>query len=229
MWLAEYNKQKNMHAVAISSKNAGDVARIPDLCQKLAPHRDDNLKQLRMMIMGVPNVGKSTLMNALLKRRTAAVGDEPGITKDQQTFDISPRQSITDTPGLMWPKIQYESDGFMLAVGNAIGRNAVIDEEIATFLADILLARYPDCISKRYGFSLEGLDGVAVIEHIAQKRGFRLRGGKFDFEKASITLLQDYRDGKLGRISLETPKTRELMLKTSPQAALLVEDPPEEI
>lgn len=227
MWLNEYNRQKDMHAVAISSKNIGDVARIPDLCQKLAPHRDDNLKPLRMMIMGIPNVGKSTLMNALLKRRVAAVGDEPGITKDQQSFDLSPQRSITDTPGLLWPKIKYPSDGLMLAASNAVGRNAIIDDEVAIFLAEILLIRYPECITKRYGFSVEGLDSVAVIENIAQKRGFRLRGGKFDFEKASVAFLQDYRDGTLGRISLETPETRNAMLKTTPQAVLLLEDPPE--
>jgi hypothetical protein len=96
-----------------------------------------------MMIMGIPNVGKSTLMNALLKRKIAAVGDEPAVTKSQQSVVLSPRLTLVDTPGIMWPKIEHDSDGYMLAASHAIGRNAVLEEEVATFLAGILLARYP--------------------------------------------------------------------------------------
>ena len=224
-WLAHYNRLPGVKAVAISSKNAGEVARLPSLCQLLAPHRNDNVKQLRMMIMGIPNVGKSTLMNALVKRKIAKVGDEPAVTKSQQVHQISVRQSIVDTPGLMWPKIEYESDGLMLAASHAIGRNAIIDEEVAVFLAGILLDRYPALLATRYGFSLDGMDAVAVVEGVAKRRALRMRGGEADFEKASAVLLQDYRDGKLGRISLESPATRESMLarcaaeRTTPSAA----------
>ena len=211
-WIAHYNRQPGVKAVAISSKIASEVARLPSLCQSLAPHRDDNTKPLRMMIMGIPNVGKSTLMNALVKRKIAKVGDEPAVTKSQQTHQLSVRQSITDTPGLMWPKIEHESDGLMLAASHAIGRNAVIDEEVAVFLAELMLERYSARLTERYGFSVEGFDGVAVVEGIAQRRAFRLRGGGWDFEKAAKVLLQDYREGRLGRISLETPETRQTML-----------------
>jgi hypothetical protein len=96
-----------------------------------------------MMIMGIPNVGKSTLMNVVLKRKLAKVGDEPAVTRSQQTSQLDVRHSITDTPGLLWPKIEHASDGLMLAASNAVGRNAMIDEEVATFLAGLLLARYP--------------------------------------------------------------------------------------
>ncbi len=211
-WLAFYDSQEGVNAVALSSKNAREVARIPAYCQRLAPHRNDNTKQLRMMIMGIPNVGKSTLMNALVKRKIAKVGDEPAVTKSQQMHQISVRHSITDTPGLMWPKIEYPSDGLMLAASHAVGRNAIIDEEVAVFLAGLLLARYPDLLAARYGFAVAGLDAVAVIEQIAGRRGLLMRGGAPDFEKASFVLMQDYRDGKLGRISLETPATRRVML-----------------
>ena len=211
-WLAYYNKQSGVKAVAISSKNAGEVSRLPSLCQSLAPHRNDNVKQLRMMIMGIPNVGKSTLMNALVKRKIAKVGDEPAVTKSQQIHQISVRHAIVDTPGLMWPKIEHESDGLMLAASHAIGRNAVIDEEVAVFLAGLLLKRYPALLSARYGFPVEGIDAVAVVEGVAKRRALVMRGGEPDFEKASAVLLQDYRDGKLGRISLETPETRVAMI-----------------
>ena len=187
------------------------MAKLPALCQSLAPHRNDNVKPLRMMIMGIPNVGKSTLMNALVKRKIAKVGDEPAVTKAQQVHQLSVRQTIIDTPGLMWPKIEHDSDGFMLAASHAIGRNAVIEEEVAVFLASLLLARYPALLEARYGFGLEGIDAVGVVEGVARRRGLLMRGGEADFEKASMVLLQDYRDGKLGRISLETPETRQLM------------------
>ena len=211
-WIAYYNRQPGVKAVAVSSKNKGEVARLPGLCQSLAPHRNDNVKQLRMMIMGIPNVGKSTLMNALVKRKIAKVGDEPAVTKSQQVHQISVRHSIIDTPGLMWPKIEHESDGWMLAASHAIGRNAIIDEEVAVFLAGLLLQRYPAQLAARYGLAVDGLDGVAVVEGVARRRGLLMRGGEADFEKASMVLLQDYRDGKLGRISLETPETRSVML-----------------
>lgn len=211
-WIAWYDRQPGVKAVAVSSKNAGEVARLPGLCQGLAPHRNDNVKPLRMMIMGIPNVGKSTLMNALVKRRIAKVGDEPAVTKSQQSHQLGVRQWITDTPGLMWPKIEHDSDGYMLAASHAIGRNAIIDEDVAVFLADLLLARYPQRLAERYGLAADGLDGVAVVEGIARRRALRTRGGDPDLEKASMVLLQDYRDGKLGRISLETPQTRQAML-----------------
>jgi ribosome biogenesis GTPase A len=213
-WLDFYDRQAGVKAVAVSAKKPGDVARLPALCRALAPHRHDNSKPLRMMIMGIPNVGKSTLMNALLKRRVAAVGDEPAVTKSQQRFELGPGMSITDTPGLMWPRIEHDSDGYMLAASHAIGRNAVIDEEVAVFLAGILLARYPDAVTARYGVAAAGLDAVGVVEAVARRRGCLVKGGGGapDLEKAAMVLLTDYRDGVLGRISLETPESRRAML-----------------
>lgn len=213
-WLDWYGRQPGVKAVAISCKKPGDAAKVPALCRQLAPHRNDNVKPLRMLIMGIPNVGKSTLMNALLKRRIAAVGDEPAVTKSQQSFDLGPGMTITDTPGLMWPKIEHDSDGYMLAASHAIGRNAVIDEEVATFLAGILLARYPELIAARYKLDVANMDAVGVVEAVAKKRGCLVkgRGGELDLEKAAMILLTDYRSGALGRISLETPDTRAAML-----------------
>ncbi len=213
-WLNFYNKQAGVKAVALSCKNAGDAARVPSLCQPLAPHRDSTHKPLRMMIMGIPNVGKSTLMNMLLKRRVANVGDEPAVTKSQQCHQLNDHMTLTDSPGLLWPKIENPDDGLKLATIHAIGRNATIDEEVAEYLATTLLARYPGLLAARYGVAEEGMDGVEVIEAIAKKRGCLLkgRGGEPDLEKAAMILLTEYRGGKLGRISLETPGTRAAML-----------------
>jgi ribosome biogenesis GTPase A len=217
-WLDYYNSQPGVKAVAISSKKPGEAARVPALCKGLAPHRNDGIKPLRMLIMGIPNVGKSTLMNALLKRRVAAVGDEPAVTKSQMCIDLGKAMTITDTPGLMWPKITHDSDGFMLAASHAIGRNAVIDSEVAIFLAGLLLLHYPALLADRYGLSVEGMDGVGVVEAVAKKRGCIVkgrRGGELDLEKAGMILLTDYRSGKLGRVSLESPTSRAAMLAAS--------------
>jgi ribosome biogenesis GTPase A len=116
---------------------------------------------------------------------------------------------------MLWPKIEHERDGLMLAASHAVGRNAVIDEEVATFLADCLVANYPTLLQTRYGFKLDEMDGVGVIEAIAKRRGYRLKGDEADLEKAALALLQDYRDGSLGRISLETPEQRQSMLNPS--------------
>lgn len=209
-WLAYFEQQPGVKAVAISCKKASDVARVPGLAQKLAPHRNDAVKPLRLMIMGIPNVGKSTLMNALVKKKVAAVGDQPAVTKSQQRIDISSRLTIYDTPGMLWPKIAHPVDGLMLAASHAVGVNAYIDIEVASFLAGFLLEYYPALLTARYGFATAGLDAVGVIEAVARKRGCLLkgRGGELDLEKASGLLLTDYRSGALGRISLETPTLR---------------------
>lgn len=212
-WLEYYNAQPNVMAVAISCKKPGDAARVPPLCQKLAPHRDSNIKPLRMMMMGIPNVGKSTLINALLGRKVAKVGDEPAVTKNQQRFELSKKLLLTDTPGMLWPKIAFEADGYMLAASHAVGRNAVDDEEVATFLAGILLQRYPSLISQRYGFEAAEMDATDVIAAIAKRRGYVGRGGMPDIDKAAQVLLVDYRTGVLGRVSLETPATRQAMVQ----------------
>jgi ribosome biogenesis GTPase A len=216
-WLHFYNQQPGVKAVALSCKNSGDAARVPNLCKPLAPHRDDSHKPLRMMIMGIPNVGKSTLMNTLLKRRVANVGDEPAVTKSQQRHNLNDHMTLTDSPGLLWPKIENPNDGLMLAAIHAIGRNATIDEEVAAFLGDILLARYPAQLANRYKISLVDLDGIGLVEAIAKKRGCLLKSkgrlGELDIEKAAMILLTDYRGGTLGRISLETPETRAAMMR----------------
>lgn len=215
-WLDYYNKQSGIKAVALSCKKPGDAAKVPGLCAALVPHRGTRLKTLRMMIMGIPNAGKSTLMNTLLKRRAAAVGDEPAITKHHQSFALNECMILTDTPGLMWPKIEHDSDGYMLAASHAIGRNAVQELDVATFLAALLLARYPALVSARYGFDVDGMDGADLIAAIARRRNYRLKGGEPDLEKASLALLQDYRSGALGRISLETPQSRNAMIQQKP-------------
>ena len=219
-WLNYFNAQPNTKAVALSCKKAGDAKKIPALAKKLAPHRGTHLKPLRMMIMGIPNVGKSTLMNALLNRRVAKVGDEPAVTKSQQRFDLDDTMSIIDTPGMMWPKIEHDSDGYMLAASHAIGRNAVIDEDVALFLANNLLRTYPTLLDVRYKLEamklkVSEMDGVDLLEAIAKRRSYKRHDGLYDMEKTAVTFLTDYRHGAIGRVSLETPINRAAMVEAA--------------
>ena len=205
-WVRHFGKEKQVTAVAISSKRADQVARIPRLAAALVPHRED--KGVRMMVMGVPNVGKSTLINALLKRKAAKTGDEPAITRQQSRWVLDERHDLIDTPGLMQASIPSASDAFMLAASHLIGPESYVGEDVATFLGDLLATRYPGLLRTRYDLEAEKLDGYGVISAIARKRGYLLKGGKPDYEKAGRALMQDYRSGLLGRITLETPPGR---------------------
>lgn len=215
-WLRAYGREKDVKAVAISCKKAAEVARVPAQAAGLVPHRGGLLKPVRIMVMGVPNVGKSTLVNALLKRKVARTGDEPAVTRHQSVFSLSDNMELIDTPGLMWPAIKRPADGLMLAASHAIGENAYITEEVAAFLADILLARYPAAVAVRYGCGPGGLDGPGLVEAIARRRGYLLKGNRVDYEKAAIALVHDYRSGALGRVSLETPESRAAMVSACP-------------
>jgi ribosome biogenesis GTPase A len=235
-WLAWFNAQKNTSAIAISSKKPGEAQKVLAAARKLAPHRDagigaaDFTKALRMLIMGVPNVGKSTLINALLGKKSAKTGDEPAVTKVLHRYDLGRGMWLTDTPGLMWPHIKQPADGLMLAASHIIGANAYFESDAAGFLGDVLLARYPKAVAERYKVIAgePGVDGIALVETIAKKRGY-LRNGEADFDRAAIALLADYRGGALGRISLESPESRQAMLAKQAQEADGDALPPEEV
>ena len=207
-WLNYFNKQPKTKAIAISCKKPGDAKRIFTLCKALAPHRGTPLKPLRMMIMGIPNVGKSTLMNTLLSKKIAKVADEPAVTKQQQRHQINDHMILIDTPGMMWPKIDSEDSGYKLAASNLIGKNAYFEEEVAEYLASYLLIYYGIFVKKRYGIESEIANSTMLMEMIAKKKSFPLKNKLPDLLKASITLLTDYRQGSLGRISLELPNIK---------------------
>ena len=204
-WVGHFGGQKLLKAVALSSKKAADVAKVPRLAASLVPHRDSLLKPVRMMVMGMPNVGKSTLINALLKRKAAKTGDEPAVTRVQSRFQLDERHELIDTPGLIAPVIRNETDALILAASHIIGPEAYDDEEVGTFLADVLLQRYPGLLRSRYDLDPQGMDGYRLISTIAARRGYLRKGGKPDYEKAARALLQDYRSGLIGRVSLEIP------------------------
>jgi ribosome biogenesis GTPase A len=197
-WLAHYNAQPETRAIALSAKRPSDVSRI--LKEAAAIVRG---KSLRMMILGVPNVGKSTLMNALLKRRIAPVGDEPAITKMHMGHSLGPGMWLIDTPGLLWPGIAHES-AMKLAAAHSIGRNAYDAQEVAEFLGQYLIDHYPGLLAARFGALPAGCQGHSLVAKIADDRRFLLKGGVLDLNKAAETLLDEFRSGTLGRMTLET-------------------------
>lgn len=202
-WLRHYNSQPGVKAVSLCAKTPKDVQRILGLCQAMVPGRGTAQKPLRMMILGIPNVGKSTLMNALLNRRVAPVGDEPGITKCQMVHRLGPGMTLTDTPGMLWPGMtQYVS--YKLAATHGIGRAACEDEDVALHLAGYLVGQYPGLLAKRFGQLPAGCDGHGLLAAIAQARSLARKAGGLDLARAATTLLNEFRAGALGPMSLET-------------------------
>jgi ribosome biogenesis GTPase A len=212
-WIQYFNKIPKTKAIAISCKKVNEPKKILKVCMAMAPHRGTTLKPLRMMIMGVPNVGKSTLMNAILNKRIAKVGDEPAITKQQQRHQINDHMILVDTPGMMWPRIDNKQDGYLLAANNAIGKNAYHEEEVAIELGDILLKEYPEALKKRFAINELIIDSIKLLEFIAKKKNFPLRNHQLDIGKAAIVLINDYRQGSHGMISLESPESRKNLMK----------------
>jgi ribosome biogenesis GTPase A len=204
LWLAYYNAQPGVKAVALSAKKPKDVKRIPEYAQALAPQRNSAIKPLRMMILGIPNVGKSTLMNTLLSRVVTKVGDEPAVTKMHQRHELGRGMWLTDTPGMMWPGIDPDT-GMKLAATHSIGRNAYDNAEVAASLGNYLLVWYRPLLVQRFGEIPDGCDGHGLLDVVARARGFLVKGGVTDRERAARSVLGEFRDGTLGKISLEQP------------------------
>jgi ribosome biogenesis GTPase A len=169
-------------------------------------------RPIRALIVGIPNVGKSTLINRLAGRNVTMTGDRPGITKGQQWIKVGKTLELLDTPGILWPKFEDPKVGILLAASGAIRDDILHLEDIAFSIIKLLLARYPQVIQERYQLesipqSTDDLNEMqSIIEAIGRKRGAVMSGGKIDLQKASDHLLRDLRTGKLGRISLETPQ-----------------------
>ena len=212
-WLDYFNAMPKTKAISISAKSKGDIKKILPLCTKLAPHRNSSIKPLRMLIMGVPNVGKSTIINAIHYKKIAKVGNEPAVTKQQQRIIINASMILTDTPGMMWPKISNAIDGYYLAASHTIGINAYDEVETALFLFNTIKDNYSNLLVKKYKIDQPFPQDEDFLLMLAKKRGFIIKGGEMDIYKAATTLLNDYRQGILGSISLESPVTREIMLK----------------
>ena len=205
-WLAWLERERGVRAVTLTHNQRQEALGILKLAEEMTPGHDRQKSALRVMILGIPNVGKSTLINPLAGRPAAKTGNEPAVTRAQQAIKLPDNVLLYDTPGFLWPKLSPEQCGYRLAVTGAI-RSAVLDfEDVALFEADYLIAHYPELVVNRYGLDETPADGLALMDAIAVKRRFLGRGGVPDLHKVSEVLLNEFRAGTLGRISLETPE-----------------------
>lgn len=164
-------------------------------------------RPLRVMILGIPNVGKSTFINKVAKRKAAVAGDKPGVTRGKQWISIEQGLDLLDTPGILWPKFDSQEVGEMLAITNAIKADVLDKETLGANFMLRLRDMYPDALMERYKFVPDSeMNGFELLEEAAKKRGFLVSKGEYDIERMANTLLGEYHDGKLGRISLERPE-----------------------
>jgi ribosome biogenesis GTPase A len=193
-------------AIAIRNDRQPETrTRIAALCKRLALHPSGPGKTVRAMVVGIPNVGKSTLINTLMERKVAKVGDEPAVTKSRQNVTLKNGMSLSDNPGILWPKIEDEGASFRLALGGAIPDTALDYENVALFGARFLLASYPDLLRARYKLTALPTAPGDLLAEIGRRRGALRSGGVIDMHKAADVLLHDFRAGALGKISLEWP------------------------
>jgi len=205
-WQEHLDAQHGISSLAITTNEAAQVHKILELCRKLVPHRDEVGKDIRALIMGIPNVGKSTIINILAGRVIAKTGNEPAVTKRQQRINLKNGIVLCDTPGILWPKVHNENSGYRLAITGAIKDTAFEYEDIASYAAEYLKDAYPELIKSRY--KLDTLPGHEweLIEEIGSVRGFKRGGGRVDMHKTCEVLLHEYRQGTIGKICLETPE-----------------------
>jgi len=208
-WLDYLESQHNVKAVALTTENSATAKMLPTMIKKLVPNKNEEGKQINAMIMGIPNVGKSTLINTLVGKAKAKVGNEPAVTKGQQRIRLEEGVYLFDTPGMLWPKIANQNSGYRLAVSGAVKDTAFDHDDIAYFAAEYLLANYPERVMERYKLDELPAHEENLIEAIGRKRSCIRSGGRIDMHKASVILINEIRDKTLGPITFEMPENIE--------------------
>ena len=209
LWLAHLQAQPGTQALALDASAAGAAGAARQLvaaCRALVPLRGGMVKPVRVLICGIPNVGKSTLINTLVGQRKTKTGDEAGITKIEQRITLASDFDLFDTPGMLWPRIVVERSGWHLAASGAIGRNAYDEEEVALHLLAQVRLHYAARLQARYKLAdISGLSDEALLADLGRKRGGLMPGGVVNMQKAAEIAINDFRSSAWGRVTLETP------------------------
>ena len=206
LWLDHYNAMPGVRAIGLDTSMASPAKALIEACQQLAPLRGGMVKPMRVLICGIPNVGKSTLINTLKGKRAAKTGDEAGVTKMEQRITLADDFYLYDTPGVLWPRIIVAQSGYNLAASGAIGINAFDDEEVALELLNYLIPNYPEALMARYKITeVTGRTDEEMLDAIGRQRGAIQSGGRVNTTKAADIVIHDFRSAALGRITLETP------------------------
>ena len=211
---AAYFREQGLAVLETDARSGRGVNAFPAavrelLRDKLAEYgrKGQSGRGLKVMVLGIPNVGKSTFINKVAGRKAAAAGDKPGVTRGRQWISIDRSLDLLDTPGILWPKFDSQEVGEMLAVTNAIKSDVLDRETLAANFMLRLCELYPDAVKERYGVVRTGEEnGFELLEQAAKRRGFLVSKGEYDIERMANTLLDEYHGGKLGRLSLERPE-----------------------
>jgi ribosome biogenesis GTPase A len=204
-WVREFELQSGVRALPLSAKKHADTKPLISLCKKLAPKMGGPGFPVRTMVVGIPNVGKSTLINTLAGKNMAQVGDRPAVTTTTQQIDLRNGIVLSDTPGVLWPDMSDQEGAYRLAASGAIGANAMDSTAVGIFAGEYLLRRYPELLKGRYGLEALPDSPHDLLEHVGRRLGCLAGGGEVDLNRAAEAFLRELRAGKIGRISLEEP------------------------
>ena len=204
-WVRHFEKESGVRALPLSAKQHSETKQLIKLCQLLAPNRGRPGWPLRAMVFGIPNVGKSTLINTLAGRSLAKVGDKPAITTCAQKIDLHNGIILSDTPGLLWPNMDDQDVAYRLATSGAIGASALDYTCVGLFAAEFMMRRYPQLLAVRYKLSELPETPTEMLETIGRRLGCLVSGGGIDIHRAAEAFLRELRAGRIGRVSLEEP------------------------
>jgi ribosome biogenesis GTPase A len=219
-WVEHLEQEQGVKALPLTQKRPEEIRGLLALSESMLPHRNLEKSAARAMILGVPNVGKSMLINTLVGRVIAKTGNEAGVTKAQQRIKLPNDMVLTDTPGFLWPKLNPPQCGYRLAVTGAI-KDTVFDYvDIALFAVEYLAQTYPQALKERYNINNLPETDIELLEAVGVQRGCVRKGGSVDLQKVAALLINELRSGQLGAISLETPD----MIEREEEAARLVEE-----
>lgn len=204
-WVRHFEAQSGIRALPVSAKLISDAKKLVKLCQRLAPSRGNPGFPVRAMVFGIPNVGKSTLINTMAGKCIAKVGDKPAITICSQKIDLGHNFLLYDTPGLLWPEMSDQVAAYRLAASGAIGASALDYHKVGLFAAEYLMQRYPGLLKSRYKLTQLPESPTELIEAIGRSLGCLVSGGVVDMHRACEAFIREVRGGRLGRVSFEEP------------------------